>query len=93
MDSIMQYTDGWLTAWATLLYAGTFLAGIWVAAKCGIRALFASIVIGLVGGYIRFALPAAPLSALALLTMAGLHLAAGVWLGLLLNRGKNSKAA
>lgn len=93
MDSIMQYTDGWLTAWATLLYAGTFLVGIWIAAKCGTRALLASIVIGLAGGYVRFALPAAPLSALALLTMAGLHLAAGVWLGLLLNRGKNSKSS
>lgn len=91
MDSIMQYTDGWLTAWATLLYAGTFLIGIWFAAKHGIRALLPSILVGIAGGYLRFGLPAEPLSTLALCTMAGLHLAAGVWLGLFFNRGNGTK--
>jgi hypothetical protein len=93
MDSIMQYTDGLLTAGATLWFAATFLLGIWFAAKFGKTALLPSIILGVAVSYVRFGFPAEPLTLLAIGSMGGLHLAAGVWLGLLFNRGKGSKSA
>jgi len=82
MDSIMQYTDGLVTAGATLWFAATFLAGIWAAARYGKAALLPSIVLGVAVSYLRFGPGLEPLSLAAILSMGGLHLASGVWVGL-----------
>lgn len=93
MDSIMQYTDGLLTAGATLWFAVTFLAGIFLAGRCGKAALLPSIILGVAVSYVRFGLELTPLGAGAILCMGGLHVAAGVWLGLLFNRRSKVKPA
>ncbi len=92
MDSIMQYTAGLATAFDTFWFAVTFLAGIWIAARYGKAALVPSIIVGVAVCYIRFVLNFEPLSTVAALCMGGLHIASGVWLGLLFNRGKKAKA-
>lgn len=89
MDTIMHYTDGLVTSGATAWFAVTFLVGIWVAARYGKVTLLPSIIVGLAVSYLRFGLHADPIGCAAILSMGGLHLAAGVWVGLFMNRGKN----
>ncbi|MDZ4837363.1 MAG: hypothetical protein SGJ27_26555 [Candidatus Melainabacteria bacterium] len=91
MDTIMHYTVGLSTAGATIWFALTFLVGIWAAARCGKHTLVPSILIAVVVCYVRFGLQADPIGLTAILCMGGLHLASGVWVGLLMNRGNNVK--
>ena len=93
MDSIMQYTAGLFTAFDTFWFAVTFLAGIWAAARYGKATLLPSIILGVAVSYVRFGLGFAPLSFVAVLCMGGLHVASGVWLGLLFNRKGKAQSA
>lgn len=92
MDSIMQYTEGLVTAGATLWFAVTFLAGIWIAVRCGKVTLLPSIIGAVAVCYLRFGLKADPVGLVAIASMGGLHLATGIWLGLFMNR-RNVKPA
>ncbi|MDZ4835594.1 MAG: hypothetical protein SGJ27_17605 [Candidatus Melainabacteria bacterium] len=91
MDSIMQYTHGLVTSGATLWFAVTFLAGIWMAARYGKVTLLPSIIAAVAVSYLRFGLHADPIGLVAILSMGGLHLATGVWIGLFMNRNRNVK--
>lgn len=88
MDSIMQYTDGLVTMAATFWFAVTFLTGVWASARYGLKTLLPSIVLAVLVMVCR--VNVAPLSLVAIASMCGLHVASGVWLGLLLNRRAKS---
>ena len=89
----MHYTDGLVTAGATLWFAVTVLVGVWAAARFGKVTLLPSILLAVAVSYVRFGLNSDPIGAVAILSMGGLHLAAGVWIGLGMNRGNNVKPA
>ncbi len=86
MDTIMQYTAGLLTAVATFGFAVTYLLGIWASVRFGAKAILPSIILAVAVTLLRA--QAEPLSVVAIVSMCGLHVAAGVWLGVLLNRRK-----
>lgn len=86
MDTIMQYTAGLLTAAATFGFAVTYLLGIWASVRFGAKTVLPSIILAVAAALVRAQVE--PLSVVAIISMCGLHVAAGVWLGLLLNRRK-----
>ena len=87
MDTIMQWTDGAVTAAATLSFALTVLAGIWLSAKFGKITLIPAVIIIAVSFYIRVQVPA--VSAVAIVSMSAMHVAAACLLGLWLRRRKS----
>lgn len=82
----MQYTAGLLTAAATFGFAATYLLGIWASVRFGAKAILPSVILAVAVTLVRAHME--PLSVVAIASMCGLHVAAGVWLGLLLNRRK-----
>ena len=86
MDSIMQWTGGLPNAVATLAFAVTFLVGVWAAARFGKLTLLPALIVSAATFYVRAQVPA--LSAVAIVSMSVLHVAAGCLLGLWLKRSK-----
>ena len=89
----MQYTDGLLTALATFWFAATFLGGVYFAARCGSKTVLPSIVLAVVVSFVRFGLGFDPLSCVSILCMGGLHISAGIWLGLAFKPRKAAASA
>lgn len=87
-DSILHYTAGFLTAYASAIYTLTFLVGIYFAAKFN-RGTVAAIALAAVvaGFYVRSG--AHPLSAAGITAMIVVHVAGGALVGAWL-KGKSA---